>query len=178
MAGDLRGRIQDLHHLNRGIQEMTSSLDLEQTINSVIGFCTRHSSADRVRVLLREPDRDRVEIHGGSARLLDRQAPDVTVLLEAVGPISIRLTGATALETDIKRALPERFADFGSLLAFAVASGWSQPRGHPVAVRVARAEPGAPGVPDDHDGADHGGGGERAAVPTRSGGSGYRRVRT
>ena len=96
MARDLRGRIQDLHHLNRGIQDLTSKLDLKETITSVIGFCTRHSSADRVRLLLREPDRDRVEVHGGTTDLVDRHALDVTALLEAVGPISMRSRSAPA----------------------------------------------------------------------------------
>ena len=74
MARDLHGRMQDLHDLNRGIQDLSSRLDLDQTVTSAIGFCARHSSADQVRVLLHDPERDRVAVYGGTTEQLDRHA--------------------------------------------------------------------------------------------------------
>ena len=89
MAEDLRGRIQDLDHLNRGIQELTSGLDLEETLGRAVGFCTRHSSADQVRFLL--VDQDKIEIYEDTEIEIDPEARDVAALMSAVGPFSMKL---------------------------------------------------------------------------------------
>ena len=114
MARELHGRMQDMNDLNRGIQDLSAKLDLKETVTSVIGFCARHSSSDQVRVMLRDPERDRVEVFGGSVELLDPKAPDVEVLLTAAGPMSMRLRGAVG---DARRELPRRFVSCRSLVA-------------------------------------------------------------
>ncbi|MEE2888672.1 MAG: sigma 54-interacting transcriptional regulator, partial [Planctomycetota bacterium] len=93
MAHDLRGRIQDLTHLNRGIQELTSRLDLDQILASAIAFFSRHSPADRVRFMLLDYERDQVEIYGATRKNVDRHATDIAALVEASGPMCIQLDG-------------------------------------------------------------------------------------
>ncbi len=92
MAQELRSRIQDLNHLNRGIQELTSGLHLDQVLKSAVAFFSRHSAADRVRVVLLDWERDRAEIFGEDRQEVDRQAPDVATVLSATGPLSMKLS--------------------------------------------------------------------------------------
>jgi transcriptional regulator with GAF, ATPase, and Fis domain/HAMP domain-containing protein len=113
MAQDLRCRIEDLHHLNRGIQDLTARTDPGETLSVTRAFCARHSPADRVVALLRDREWDRVELWGQSAPAIDRTAPDVQALLRAVGPCVLEL-GAVP---DDQRALPRLFPAFRSLLA-------------------------------------------------------------
>ncbi len=114
MAQDLRGRILDLDHLNRGIRDLTAGLDLDQVVHSVIAIFSRHSPADRVQVLLLDRERDRVEVFGQERLEVDRAAPDVATLLKATGPMTMLLEPAPARPGD---GLPALFAGFRSLLS-------------------------------------------------------------
>ncbi len=99
MATDLRGRIQDLNLLNRGFRDLTSRLELSEVVMRAIAFYTRHTPADRVRILLRDRARDRVEVFGADPRTsVDADAPAVRALLSSAGPHSIRLGGPGAGE--------------------------------------------------------------------------------
>ncbi|MCB9871954.1 MAG: sigma 54-interacting transcriptional regulator [Planctomycetes bacterium] len=111
MAQDLHGRIQDLNHLNRGIQELTSQLEMEPVLRSAIAFLSRHSAADRVRVLLVDPEKDSVEIHGDGAST-SAAGPDIDALLSASGPCSMRL-----LRRRSEAVLPAMFPEHRSLVA-------------------------------------------------------------
>ncbi|MEM7201290.1 MAG: sigma 54-interacting transcriptional regulator [Planctomycetota bacterium] len=91
MAQDLRSRMQDLSHLNRGIQDLNSRLGLTETVTSAIGFCARHSAADRVCLLLRDAEVGGVQGFGGLQGEVDADAPEVRMLLGAVGPLSLIL---------------------------------------------------------------------------------------
>ncbi|MHC4077053.1 MAG: sigma 54-interacting transcriptional regulator, partial [Planctomycetota bacterium] len=113
MAQDLRGRIRDLGALNVGIRDLTSGLDLDQVVQSVIAIFGRHGPADRVRVLLLDRERDRVEVFGKERREVDRSAPDVATLLKATAPMTMPLAPAPA-----DHALPALFAGFRVLLSF------------------------------------------------------------
>jgi transcriptional regulator with GAF, ATPase, and Fis domain len=94
MAQDLRSRILDLDYLNRGIRDLTSGLDLDQVVRSVVDLFSRHSPADHVRVLLLDRERDRVEVLGQERVEVDRGTPEVTTLLLATGPMCLRLSGS------------------------------------------------------------------------------------
>jgi transcriptional regulator with GAF, ATPase, and Fis domain len=123
MAQELRGRIQDLTHLNRGIQELTSRLDLDQILASAIAFFSQHSSADRVRVMLLDYERDEVEIYGAVRENVDRKAVDIVAILEASGPMSIRFDGLRN-----GTVLPGLFPGHHSMLVMPLVSGGC-PRG-------------------------------------------------
>jgi DNA-binding NtrC family response regulator/HAMP domain-containing protein len=116
MAQDLRGRIQDLRDLNRGIQELTAKLDLEETLGTAVGFFARHSPADRVRILLQERGQVRAD---GDSEPLDTRASDVTALLEAVGPASL----VWPARPQDRGALFSMFGSFGSVLALPLVQG-------------------------------------------------------
>ncbi|MBK8978899.1 MAG: sigma 54-interacting transcriptional regulator [Planctomycetes bacterium] len=89
MAAELRGRIDDLRLMNRSVQELQSRLELDDVLATVTALFARHSSADAVRVLLVDRERDRVVLHGGRGEVeVDRDDPLVAVLLAAEGPLS------------------------------------------------------------------------------------------
>ena len=111
MAQDLRARILDLNHLNRGIRDLTAGLDLDQVVQSVIAIFGRHSPADQVQVLLLDRERDRVEVFGQERREVDR-GPDVATLLKATGPMTMLLVPSRP-----GHVLPELFAGSPSLLS-------------------------------------------------------------
>jgi len=113
MAQDLRGRILDLDYLNRGIRDLTSGLDLDQVVRSVIAIFGRHSPADQVRVLLLDRERDRVEVLGQEQLEVERTAPDVATLLKATGPMTMLLTPAAPEG----HGLPALFPSCRSLLS-------------------------------------------------------------
>jgi DNA-binding NtrC family response regulator/HAMP domain-containing protein/GGDEF domain-containing protein len=91
MAAELRARIQDLRLLNRGIQELTSKLELHEVVASAVAFYTRHSPADAVRICLGSRDAERIEVVGNEVPRLLAEHPSIRVLVEAVGPFSCRV---------------------------------------------------------------------------------------
>ncbi len=107
MADDLQDRMQELRHLNRGIQDVTERLDPAEIVTRAIGFCAQHSDADRVCAVLRESDRGTVRGYGAVDGELDREDPDLVPVLAAVGPCSV------VLDRDAPHAL---WAGAGSLL--------------------------------------------------------------
>ena len=117
MAQQLQARIQDLHHLNRGIQELSSGLDLEQVLARALAFCMRHGTADRVRLLLREPDR--VVPSDDPATALAADAPDVTALLRLEGPACFRIEVLGVRRGELGRV----FTGYRSLLALPLLAG-------------------------------------------------------
>jgi DNA-binding NtrC family response regulator/HAMP domain-containing protein len=117
MAQQLRGRIQDLSDLNRGIQELTAKLDLEETLATAVGFFARHSPADRVRILLQERGQIRV---AGHTELLDARAADVAALLEASGAASLLWPPSRAQD---RGALSDLLHGFGAVLALPLVQG-------------------------------------------------------
>ncbi len=101
MAADLRGRIEDLRLLNRGIQELSSKLELNDVISTAVGVFSRHAGADAVRLLLVDRERDSVVLVGGPGEaLVDADASEVGALLGAVGPCALGLPGS-ALVSDL-----------------------------------------------------------------------------
>ncbi|MFO1053021.1 MAG: sigma 54-interacting transcriptional regulator [Planctomycetota bacterium] len=91
MAQELRGRIDDLHLLNRGIQTLASRLELSDVVSAAVGFCMRHAPADDVRILLVDRSRDRVELLGVGGSSLLTKVGDVDMLLSAEGACSVVL---------------------------------------------------------------------------------------
>ncbi len=112
MAQDLRSRIEDLRLLNRGNQELTAKLELSDTLTGAIGFFARHSPADGVRILLVDSERERLEVFGGAAGFVEREAEDVTFLFSARGPVTMKLEDKIG-----DRVLPRLFHDYRSLVA-------------------------------------------------------------
>ncbi|MCC6670058.1 MAG: sigma 54-interacting transcriptional regulator [Planctomycetes bacterium] len=110
MAQELRTRIQDLGHLNRGIQEIAAHLDLRDVVTSAIGFCARHSLADRVRIVLLDRERDRVEVHGDAVRDVPTGAADLGALLQAEGLAALRLGHPPAPGLILPELFPEQRA--------------------------------------------------------------------
>ncbi|MBI5852993.1 MAG: sigma 54-interacting transcriptional regulator [Planctomycetes bacterium] len=111
MAQDLRARIDDLHLLNRGVQTLASRLELGEVVGAAVGLCLRQSTADAVRIVLRDRARDRIELLGGSGALPLAASGDVATLMQAVGPFCPRLT---AVDSALSVALP----GYSSAVAF------------------------------------------------------------
>ena len=113
MANELRARMQDLHHLNRGIQDLTSGLDLRDTLTSALQFCARHSPADRVRIVVFDRERGRTELVGEAQQELSPDAPDLSALQRAEGPLGMRLDHPCAKGGELARCFPEHRAWLG-----------------------------------------------------------------
>ncbi|MCA8944265.1 MAG: sigma 54-interacting transcriptional regulator, partial [Planctomycetes bacterium] len=95
MSDELRGRIEDLHVLNRGIRDLTSRLQPGEVLAHAVAFYNRNTPADHVRVLLRDRVREVAEIHGGKeVEVVDIEDATVREVLASSGPFSMRLTDA------------------------------------------------------------------------------------
>ncbi|GAB4142799.1 MAG: hypothetical protein Fur0037_10130 [Planctomycetota bacterium] len=106
MAEDVQSRTRDMHLLNRVMRELSAHLDLGQVIATLRQFCEQNSPADRVAVLVFEPEAASIEVFdGGSPERLD--LPKAWQFLSRVG-------GAFCIRLDRQRSgddvLVQRFA--------------------------------------------------------------------
>ena len=110
MAHDLRGRIDDLHSLNRGIQTLASRLELGDVVAAAVAFCMRHTQADAVHVLLRDRGRERVDLLSSG--------PPCTVPTNSAVADLLRAEGPCSLLPSALRAVLEGDSQPGSAMAF------------------------------------------------------------
>ena len=84
MAADLQGRMQDLHALNRAMRELSAPSDEATTLDVLRRFCSSHSAADAVRVVLGDPAHDLL----GAPPAAGRESVPTLALHHVVGPFS------------------------------------------------------------------------------------------
>ena len=65
MAADLQGRLQDLQALNRTMRELAAEHDEATTLDVLRRFCSSHTAADAVRIVLLDAAGQRLVVHAG-----------------------------------------------------------------------------------------------------------------
>jgi len=122
MAQDLRGRLSDLRSLNLGMAELSSKLELREALAATVQLFMQHSTADRVRVLLRHVDSERLVVHGDELPRLEVDATTQRTVDDAVGPfaarVSRRLPAAGAAGPDADETQTVFGAQARSLIGF------------------------------------------------------------
>jgi diguanylate cyclase (GGDEF)-like protein len=84
MTTELRGRIQQLHELNRGMQALNETLDPAAIVTASAEALQRASGADGVVLVRRDPNRETLQVLGG----IDRGS--------AIRPFTLPITGGVA----------------------------------------------------------------------------------
>ena len=105
MAQDLQGRWQDLHLLNRAIRDLSAHLDQEQAVATLRQFCEQHSPADRVAVLMLEPEAAFMEICDGPVPTRIELPRELQFLPRVGGAFSLRWNTDSALAQALGPAL-------------------------------------------------------------------------
>ena len=130
MTTDLRGRIQQLHELNRGIQALNETLDPAAIVSAAADALQRASGADGVVLVRRDPGRESLQVLGG----IDRGAAIRPFSLPAGGGVaSVALAGAESLslaglrqDERFRKAHPDEqrlLKPYASLLALPLVAG-------------------------------------------------------
>jgi diguanylate cyclase (GGDEF)-like protein len=119
MASQLQARIQDLATLNQGMEEFSSHLDLTEVATAAVRSLTTSCPGARVRILLADRDRQRVEVLGGTAGGTSKASPAAENFLGASGPATFRLP----LQSDPAHAGMPVLADCRSVLVFPLLAG-------------------------------------------------------
>ncbi len=97
MSQDLRGRIQDLRSLNRGIRDLSSKLELDDVLVAARELFAEHSQAERVMILLSDREGEQLRLFGEEREQVDRHDQLARTMLAAGGPFSMRLMGGEGL---------------------------------------------------------------------------------
>lgn len=118
MADELQGRLLDLQALNRTMRDLAAQTDEAATLSVLHAFCTGHTAADLVRVVLLDGRSERLVV-GAGGEPVPLQAPALARLLAHTGGEFSAVALRGRLQPPWTEVLPEARSAVGLPIVYA-----------------------------------------------------------